>query len=349
MYVPFLPNLFYFLRNSVPAPDYGTGPQEMSWIRDTYSKLNPGHMFTAGCVTGKPVGHGGIRGRESATGLGVYFAVRSIIEDPRMTAATGMTDRTLVGKTFVVQGFGNVGYWTSKFVQEGGGKIVAIAERDGIVIDHEQGISVSALKEHTSANNGSVRGFTNNGSNTLQFSADIDSFSEIECDVLVPAALESVIHKGNAMHINAKIIAEAANGPITAEADQILSDNGMVIIPDLLANSMGVMCSYVEWTKNMTGMRLGRLTKRFEESNGRHLAEILESNGIKLSDKQRNNVVIGADEETHVRFGLEDTMIAACDQVVNIASEKQCTLRDAAYIKSLEDIATSYYRAGSWP
>lgn len=99
----------------------------------------------------------------------------------------------------------------------------------------------------------------------------------------------------------------------------------------------------------MTGMRLGRLTKRFEESHGRHLVEILESNGIRLDEKQRSNIVVGADEETHVRCGLEDTMIAACAQVIGIAEEKNCTLRDAAYIKALEDIATSYRRAGTWP
>lgn len=333
----------------VPAPDYGTGPQEMSWIRDTYSKLNPGHMFTAGCVTGKPVGHGGIRGRESATGLGVYFAIRSIIEDGRMAGLTGISDGKLKGKTFVVQGFGNVGYWSSKFISEGGGKIVAVAERDGIVTDYENGIIVSELKAHMDAHGGSVQGFSNNGSSTLEFIEDVDKFSSLPCDVLVPAALENVIHAGNAGQIKAKIIAEAANGPITSDADEILHGRGIVIIPDLLANSMGVMCSYVEWTKNMTGMRLGRLTKRFEESNGRHLVEVLESNGIKLSDKQRSNVVSGADEETHVRFGLEDTMIAACDQVVEIAQNKNCNLRDAAYIKALEDIATSYYRAGTWP
>ncbi|KAI0563983.1 Glutamate dehydrogenase [Gracilaria domingensis] len=333
----------------VPAPDYGTGAQEMSWIRDTFSQLNPGHMFTAGCVTGKPVGHGGIRGRESATGLGVFYAIRSMLDQKSILKKTGLTSPGIAGKTFVVQGFGNVGYWSSKFIHEDGGKIVAIGERDGILYDHENGISIPALKQHMDEH-GSIEGFTNEGSPTFRVIPDTSVCCAIECDVLVPAALESVIHGDNADLVQAKLIAEAANGPITADADEILNERGdIVVIPDMLANSMGVMCSYVEWTKNMTGMRLGRLTKRFEESHGRHLVDVLESNGIKLSGQQKSNVIAGADEETHVRSGLEDTMIAACSQVVEIAEEKKCSLRDAAYIKALETIAEHYCRAGNWP
>lgn len=331
------------LSSSVPAPDYGTGAQEMSWIRETYSRLNPGHMFTAGCVTGKPVGHGGIRGRESATGLGVYFAIRSVLEDSRH----GLGDRKLRGKTFVVQGFGNVGYWSAKFIEEGGGKILAIAERDGIIMDYENGISVGALQKHLKDDKLPLSSFTNKGSASVQFVDDPTAFVGLECDVLVPAALENVINAENVHLVKAKVIAEAANGPITADADEMIPD--VTIIPDLLANSMGVMCSYVEWTKNMTGMRLGRLTKRFEESHARQLVDILQANDINLSEDQKNNLIVGADEEIHVRSGLEDTMIAASAQVMDIATDRSCTLRDAAYIKALEDIATSYQRAGTWP
>lgn len=329
--------------SAVPAPDYGTGAQEMSWIRETYSKLNPGHMFTAGCVTGKPVGHGGIRGRESATGLGVYFAIRSVLEDSRY----GLGDCKFSGKTFVVQGFGNVGYWTAKFIEEGGGKIVAVAERDGIVVDYDNGISVGSLIKHLRDDKLPLSSFTNNNSATVRFVNEQAEFVGLDCDVLVPAALENVINAENVHLVKAKVIAEAANGPITADADEMMPN--VTIIPDLLANSMGVMCSYVEWTKNMTGMRLGRLTKRFEESYGRQLVDILEDNKITLSEAQKDHLIAGADEETHVKFGLEDTMIAACGQVMNIAAERSCTLRDAAYIKALEDIATSYKRAGTWP
>lgn len=306
-------------------------------------------MFTAGCVTGKPVGHGGIRGRESATGLGVFYAIRSILSHESVLKKTGFQSSGVRDKTFVLQGFGNVGYWTAKFIAEDGGKIVAVAERDGILYDPERGISVPSLREHM-INNGSIDGFTNDSSPSLQVLTDPLQFVSLECDVLVPAALESVIHSGNVHLIKARVIAEAANGPITAAADDILNSRGdTIVIPDLLANSMGVMCSYVEWTKNMTGMRLGRLTRRFEESHGRHLVDILQSNGISMTQKQMDKVVAGADEETHVRSGLEDTMIAASGQVLDIAQEKNCSLRDAAYIKSLEAIADTYRRAGQWP
>lgn len=215
-----------------------------SWIRDTYSQLNPGHMFTAGCVTGKPVGHGGIRGRESSTGLGVFYAIRSILSHQGVLKKVGLRSPGVSGKTFVIQGFGNVGYWSSKFIEEDGGKIIAIAEHDGILYDRERGISVQALKEHMTLNNGSSLEFTNNGSSSFRFVREPAAFVGIECDVLVPAALESVIHDENAHLVKAKIIAEAANGPITADADMILNNrDDIVIIPDLLTNSMGVCIS----------------------------------------------------------------------------------------------------------
>lgn len=197
-------------------------------------------MFTAGCVTGKPVGHGGIRGRESATGLGVFFAIRTILAEPLVQQKTGLSSLsgTLAGKTIVVQGFGNVGYWTSKFIHEDGGKIVAIAERDGTIFD-KNGIDVPALKNHMNEH-GTIKGFDNGGSSSAQFLPVEDGFCDIECDILVPAALENVIDIDNAHTVRAKIIAEAANGPITADADEILESRGVVIIPDLLANSMGV-------------------------------------------------------------------------------------------------------------
>lgn len=317
----------------------------MSWIRDTYSKLNPGHMFTAGCVTGKPVGHGGIRGRESATGLGVYFAIRSVMESKQY----GIADRKVAGKTFVIQGFGNVGYWTAKYVTDGGGKVVCVSERDGMVVDYDRGIDIEALHLHLREHNQKLDAFTNGDSPSLTFVADASGCIGLACDVLVPAALEGVIDEVNAGAVQASMIAEAANGPITAPADEVLQARGVTVIPDLLANGMGVMCSYVEWTKNIAGMRLGRLTKRFEESSGRNLVGILRAHGINLSPEEQKEVSLGADEETHVRFGLEDTMIAACAHVMDIAQEKGCSLRDAAYIKALQDIATSYKRAGTWP
>lgn len=201
-------------------------------------------MFTAGCVTGKPVGHGGIRGRVSATGLGVFYAIRSILDHDSVLKKTGIASPGITGKTFVIQGFGNVGYWTAKFIAEDGGKIVAVAERDGILYDPERGISVRALRQHMLENEARIEGFTNEDSPTMSIIRDPAIFASLDCDVLIPAALESVIHSDNAHLVKAKIIAEAANGPITAAADDILNQReDIVIIPDLLANSMGVCFS----------------------------------------------------------------------------------------------------------
>lgn len=218
-------------------------------------------MFTAGCVTGKPVGHGGIRGRESATGLGVFFAIRSVLAHEPTLRRTGLASPNVLGKTFVIQGFGNVGYWTAKYLQEDGGRIIAIAERDGILFDEERGISVPALRRHMLNNSGSVKGFTNEESLSFSVIQDKSQFVLIDCDVLVPAALEGVINADNAHLVKAKLVAEAANGPVTAKADEILNARGdIVIIPDLLANSMGVsaeillssslMCTLFFWTKS---------------------------------------------------------------------------------------------------
>lgn len=198
-------------------------------------------MFTAGCVTGKPVGHGGIRGRESATGLGVFYAIRSILASDSALRKTGIATPGVKGKTFVLQGFGNVGYWSAKFIDEDGGKFIAVAERDGILYDPERGISIPALRKHMLDTKGRIEGFTNEGSPSLSVITDPSMFTTIDCDVLIPAALESVIHRDNVHLVKAKIIAEAANGPITADADEVLNERGdTIIIPDLLANSMGV-------------------------------------------------------------------------------------------------------------
>lgn len=195
-------------------------------------------MFTAGCVTGKPVGHGGIRGRESATGLGVSFAIQAILSEPHVQQQLGFSSGSMSGKTFVIQGFGNVGYWTSKFIAEAGGTVIAVAERDATVYD-VNGVDVHALKIHMNQH-GSVTGFDNNGSPSFQCLPNEAGFINLECDILVPAALENVIDIHNVHDVRAKIIAEAANGPITADADEVLNSKGVVIIPDLLANSMGV-------------------------------------------------------------------------------------------------------------
>lgn len=335
----------------VPAPDYGTGPQEMSWIRDTYAELNPGEMFSAGCVTGKPIGQGGLRGRDCATGLGVMHAIESVLGHRGVLDQVGLKGELgLAGRTVVIQGLGNVGFWTAKFMTDRGSKIIAVAERDGIVYDDVRGIDTAALRQHMTANDGSVVGFSNDDSPSMRVIKDTSSVIALECDIFVPAALEAVINRENASRVGAKIIAEAANGPVTAEADDIITASGKtVIIPDLLTNAMGVLASYVEWARNVQGMRLGRLTRKFDESHGRYVVEVLEGNGLKLTEEQRAKIITGADEEMQVKSIIEDTMTSTTEEVLKVAGERGLTLRLAAYVKSIESIADSKSKRGHWP
>ncbi len=316
----------------------------MSWIHDTYAELNPGEMFTLGCVTGKPVGQGGIRGRESATGLGVYYGVRAMLNNPKILRRAGLSDAVGVEhRDFVIQGLGNVGFWAAKFVHENGGKIVAIGEGDGIVADYQNGVDPVALKNHMHKTGGSVHGFENNGSSTMSILPDPTETVTLPCDVLIPAALEGVINRDNAHAVKARIVAEGANGPTTALGDKILTDNGVLVLPDLLANSMGVLVSYTEWVKNRSGIRFGRLTKRHDESQGRVLLDILEKNGLEISKSEKNLIATGADEEAHVRSGLKDTMVTSCDEVFEmLLNDSVPSLRVAAYVKAIEHIGITY-------
>lgn len=200
----------------VPAPDYGTSEREMAWIRDTYAELNPTEQFVSGCVTGKPVNQGGIQGRKEATGRGVFYTVRAMLSNPYVHAKSGLSGEPgLEGRTVIVQGLGNVGYFAAKFLSASGAKVVAIAEQDGVVVDYEKGIDVEALRSHMTLNGGSIKGFSNSSSKSLEFLRNSEDGLLLPCDVLVPAALEGVIHGDNAGDVQARIICEAANGPLT--------------------------------------------------------------------------------------------------------------------------------------
>ena len=239
----------------VPAPDYGTGAREMSWIADTYASLNPGDVNALGCVTGKPVSQGGVRGRTEATGLGVFYGVRelcNVAEDmKRLGLNTGIE-----GKKVIVQGLGNVGYHAAKFFYENGATIVGLAEYEGGIYS-EKGLNLEDVVAHRKAT-GSILGFP--GAKDIKNSAET---LEMDCDILIPSALENVINAGNADRIKAKIIGEGANGPLTPEADEILNKKGVIVVPDMFLNAGGVTVSYFEWLKNLSHVRFGRLDKRF--------------------------------------------------------------------------------------
>lgn len=328
----------------VPAPDYGTSDREMAWIADTYAALNPGQIDAAACVTGKPIAQGGINGRTEATGRGVFFGLQRACSYAEDMKKLGLTPG-LEGKTAVVQGLGNVGYYAGKFLQEAGVRVIAIAEYDGAIHD-PKGLDVAAVWKHRK-DSGRILGFT--GAKDLSRNSDA---LEIECDILVPAALERQITAENAPNIKAKIIAEAANGPVTAGAEEILLKKGVMIIPDAYLNAGGVTVSYFEWLKNLSHVRFGRLSKRFEESTNAKLVDLLEeSTGRRLTREERSKVVHGADEIDLVNSGLEETMYNAYDAIRELYVTKRTIedLRTAAFVNAINKIAVSYMQLGIFP
>lgn len=327
---------------NVPAPDIGTGQREMAWIADAYKHLHPEDINYVACVTGKPIHHGGIQGRVEATGRGVQYAIREFFRHTDDVKAANLKGK-LEGKTCIIQGLGNVGYHASKFLsEEDGVKIIAVIEHDGAVIK-EDGIDIDALQLHI-CEHGGLKNYPD-----VTYEENGLAVLEKPCDILIPAALESQITLQNAARIQAKLIVEAANGPITYGADEILNQKGIIIIPDAYANAGGVTVSYFEWIRNISHIRFGRMQKRHDESRGHQLASMLEEvTGLKVSDHMRASVTKGADELDLVRSGLDDTMCLAYQEIretlannVNIND-----LRTAAYVTSINKIARSYLEIG---
>jgi glutamate dehydrogenase (NAD(P)+) len=327
----------------VPAPDYGTGPREMAWIADTYAQFHPGEIDAIGCVTGKPISQGGIRGRKEATGRGVYFGVREALTDPDTCQRLGIP-MGLAGKRVVVQGLGNVGYHAAKFLQEAGAVIVGLAEYEGAIAS-PNGLDLEAVVRHR-AETGKILGLP--GAVDVKNSADA---LELDCDILVPAALENVITKDNAPRIRAKVVAEGANGPTTADGDAILKQKGVLVIPDMYLNAGGVTVSYFEWLKNLSHVRFGRMEKRFEEmSAGRMVKSIESATGKNLSDTEKKLLVRGADEEDLVNSGLEETMSVAYQQIMAVQRKNNSPdFRTSALITAIDKIAVSYMELGIFP
>lgn len=333
---------------NVPAPDMGTGEREMAWIADQYQRMNTTDINGKACVTGKPPHAGGIQGRTEATGRGVQFALREFFRHTE-DAARSRLSGTLEGKKVVVQGLGNVGYHAAKFLSEADGcKVIAVAERDGAVVN-EAGLDIEALRQWMLANKGAVKGFP--GSSFLANSSDA---LELACDILIPAAHEGVIHRGNAAKIKAPLILEAANGPITFGADEILRQKGVVIIPDLFANAGGVTVSYFEWVKNLSHIRFGRMQRRQEEGRHELLLGELErlssekSLGWTLSPDFKDKYLRGAGELELVRSGLDDTMRAAYQAMREVWHGREGVedLRVAAYIVAISRVAQTYVSKG---
>ncbi len=332
----------------VPAPDYGTGAQEMTWIMDTYTSVTDNPLDALACVTGKPVGHGGVRGRVEATGRGVFFGIREACEVESDMRSLGLP-KGLEGKTIVIQGLGNVGYHAAKFMVEAGARIVGLAEYEG-AIQNPDGLHLEDVVEHRSST-GSILDFP--GAKNLARSADA---LELPCDVLIPAALEGQIRDDNAGRIHAKIVAEAANGPVTASADRILNQRGIMIIPDLYMNAGGVTVSYFEWLRNLSHVRHGRMNRRFEAHNARRILQVVESlvdqrlgTPDAMPSQIMTDLAFGASEKDLVNSGLEDTMVGAYHEIHEFAQLHDTDLRTGAFVSAIDKIATGYTQLGIFP
>ena len=327
--------------SDVPAPDYGTGATEMGWILDTYRQLKS-DINAEACVTGKPIPQGGVRGRTEATGRGVFFGIREACDNKEDMEDLGL-NHGLEGKTFVIQGLGNVGYHAARNMIEGGAKMVGVAEIEGSIykadgIDLEE---LVAFREET----GSIIGFDDTEeleSNTSVLTA--------ECDILIPAALENQITEENAPEIQAKILAEAANGPTTSKAHEILTEKGVLIIPDNYLNAGGVTASYFEWLKNLSHVRFGRMEKRFEEGSYRKILNAIENSSDRtFSEEEMNELARGAEESDLVDSGLEETMINAYGQINELRKKHDIDMRTAALVSAIEKVGVIYRQMGIFP
>ena len=328
----------------VPAPDYGSGEREMSWIADTYLTMNPGQLDALGCVTGKPIALHGIAGRREATGRGVAYAVRECVSVAEDMKALGLTPG-LVGKKVIVQGLGNVGYHTAKFLIEFGAIIVGFCEYEGAIYNSD-GLDLDEVFNHRKST-GSILGFAKAKKEFKNSSEGLEQ----DCDVLVPAALENQITEANIGNIKAKIIAEGANGPTTPAAAAEFIKQGGIIIPDMYANAGGVTVSYFEWLKNLSHVAFGRMGRRYDENSNINIMNLIESTtGTTLSPEQRLLVAKGATELELVNSGLEDTMIRSYHEIREIKMTKGInSLRTAAFVGAVDKIAISYMNMGIWP
>ncbi|GBL37840.1 glutamate dehydrogenase, mitochondrial [Anaerolineaceae bacterium] len=328
---------------NVPAPDMGTGAREMAWMADEYKRLRPQDINHLGCVTGKPVTAGGIRGRVEATGRGVQYVLREFFRHPEDVQRAKLTGG-LQGKRMVVQGLGNVGYHAAKFLsEEDGVRVIAILEHDGLLFAPD-GLAVEAVRQHISARGG-VTGFAGNA----QHQPDSRAGLELECDILLPAAMENQITVHNAARVRAPLLVEAANGPVSFAADEILRQRGVVILPDALVNCGGVVVSYFEWIKNLSHIRFGRMQRRLDEHRGEQFANALEQmTGKAVPAALRADLTAGADELALVRSGLDDTMRLAYQEIRTVLLNEPAVqdFRTAAFVVALRKIGTTHLEMG---
>lgn len=329
----------------VPGPDLGTSQREMAWIADTYAMLFSGQdINSGGVVTGKPMTLGGISGRVEAPGLGAVFAMEAFLSSPYFLELTGV-EPGLAGKRLVLHGFGKVGSYLATFAKQSGAVIIGVCDTKGGVYC-EDGLDPEELKEHRDTT-GSVVGFQRPGLDIKQFNGDDhENMLNLDCDILVLASRQQVVHLANAKGIKARIVFEAANGPVTPAGQRILEANGVVIIPDIVGSAGGVTVSYFEWLKSLSNVRFGRLTKKWEERSKLLMIQTWEEMGGSIDESKRHEIIQGPSERDIVFSGLHDTMFNASEQTMKTAQELKCSLRVAAYVNGIRKIHGSMTDAG---
>lgn len=313
-----------------PGPDMGTGEREMAWMMDTYRFHNPENLYAQASTTGKPLSCGGISGRTESTGLGLYYCLREFMNDPeymnRVNLTTGMKD-----KTFIVQGFGNVGYWASHFIEGDGGKVVGVLERDGAIYN-PNGISAEDLKKYM-IKRGTLKGFPR-----AEYFEDIEEVFKKPCDVIIPAARERSITGKNAVNFNCKIVAEGANGPTTPRGEDVLTAKNVLVLPDLLLNAGGVTVSYFEYVKNLGFIKPGFMTRRLESKTNQWILDSVTKGNSEVTDENIKNILEGPSEVNLVYSGLEDVMCQATEETKATSKELGVSLRVAVFINAIRKI-----------
>jgi glutamate dehydrogenase (NAD(P)+) len=330
---------------NVPAPDVGTGEQEMVWIMDAYKNLFPNDINYLACVTGKPIAYGGIRGRAASTGRGVEESIREYLRHKQLYTRAKLKP-TISENKIIIQGFGKVGKSLAiELFTRDQAKIIAIGEYDGYLYN-EQGIDIPSVVKHFDKTK-SLKNFKG-----AKFIDKPDEVLTLSCDILIPAALESVINMRNVERIRAKLIVEAANGPVTYNADEFLNKKGIDVLPDIYVNSGGVVVSYFEWVKNITHVRFGRLQRRYEENKMNEVINAIEdATGRMIPEKYKGAIIEGVKEVDLVNSGLEDVMRETFKEILNnLKILKKSSLRTAAYAIALnklkqyhEDMGVSNY------
>lgn len=325
----------------VPGPDLGTDSRTMNWMKDaicTYYGEND--LFAAGCVTGKSIEHGGIDGRTESTGLGVYYGIRETFENSYITEKLNV-HKGLKDKTFIVQGLGNVGYWASNFLTNSGAKLIGVVEHNSAIYN-KGGLNLNELYDYK-IKNGTLAGFSGGESYSKENDCPM-KIMEKECDILIPAAIENSISSKNVDNIKCKVVAEAANGPTTYEADKRLRERGILVLPDLVLNAGGVTVSYFEWLKNIDHKEMGLLTRRWERNSKQNLYKLL--GGKHESGQPTTGALDGASEKQIVYSGLEEIMCKTIKNMFDLAHEEQLSYRIAAYKIAINRVVGVYETAG---